>query len=284
MSTVLITGATGTVGSEVARILSTQPGLRVRALVRDQAKARTLAERGIELATGSFEDPASLAAAVAGVDTVALITAPNPHAAEQAESTIAAAKRAGVRKIVRLSAIKAAHDGPTENTRQHARTEQLLRESGLVYVALRPSFFMQNLGGMAGSVRNDGKLYAGVGTGKIAMIDTRDVSDAMAAAVTLSAFDGQALELSGPASVSFAQVAAAFGEALRRPVDYIAVPPTAAAEGLRAYGADDWTVQLMKDYFTAYSSGFGDFVTDAVQRMTGHAPRSLAAFARELFA
>lgn len=284
MTTVLVTGATGTVGSDVARIVAKTHGLRVRALVRDPAKARALADLGVDLATGSFEDPVSLASAVAGVDTLALITAPGAHAADQAARAIAAAKQAGVRKIVRLSAIKAAPDGPTDNTRQHAGTERLLRESGLVYVALRPSFFMQNLLGMAASARTDGKLYSGMGAGKIAMIDTRDVAEALAAAVTSSAYDGQALELSGPASVSFAQVAAALGEALRRPVEYIAIPPVAAGEALRAYGADEWTVQVMTDYMTAYSQGFGDFVTDAVPRMTGHPARSLASFVREAFA
>jgi NAD(P)H dehydrogenase (quinone) len=283
-TTVLVTGATGSVGSELARILSTTPGLRVRAMVRDIAKARPLADVGVELVAGTFEDPASLVAAMTGIDTLALITAAGAHAADQASRAIAAAKQAGVRKIVRLSAIKASVDGPTDNTRQHARTERELRESGLVYVALRPSFFMQNLVGLAASVPTDGKLYAGVGTGKVAMIDTRDVAEAMAAAVTSATYDNQALELSGPASVSFAEVAAALAAALGRPVEYIAVPPAAAGEALRKFGADDWTVQLMTDYFTAYGKGFGDFVTDLVPRMTGHPARGIEAFAREAFA
>lgn len=283
-TTVLVTGATGSVGSALARILSSTSGLRVRAMVRDVAKARALADRGVELVTGTFDDPTSLVTAMTGIDTLALITAAGPHAADQASRAIVAAKQAGVRKIVRLSAIKASADGPTENTRQHGRTERELRESGLVYVALRPSFFMQNLAGMAAGVAAEGKLYAGTGTGKVAMIDTRDVADAMAAAVTSAAYDNQALELSGPASISFGEVAAAFAAALGRPVEYVAVPPSAAGEAIRQFGADDWNVKLLTDYSTAYSKGFGDFVTDLVPRMTGHPARGIEAFAREVFA
>ena len=122
---VLVTGATGSVGSDLIQNLLAKPGLRLRALVRDPAKARALADRGVELATGSFEDPASLVAAMTGIDTLALITAAGAPAADQAASAITAAKQAGVRKIVRLSAIKASADGPTDNTRQHGRTEKL---------------------------------------------------------------------------------------------------------------------------------------------------------------
>ncbi len=281
--TILVTGATGTVGSRLAHSLATSSDLKVRALVRDEAKAGELAALGIELHKGSFEDEASLTAALRGVDTLVLITAAGPRAGEQAGAAIERARGAGIRKVVRLSAIKASPDGPTDNTRQHGRTERLLRDSGLAFVALRPQYFMQNVFGSLASILREGALYAGVGEARIGMIDTRDVADCMERAVRTADFDGQSLELTGPESVSHEQVAATLSEALARPVKYVAVSPEAVGESMRSVGGD-WLAQLMVDYMRAYRGGFGDFVTDAVQAMTGRPPRSLATFAREVFA
>lgn len=281
---ILVTGATGTVGSRLASSLARASGARVRAFIRNPSKAAHLANLGVELHSGTFEDGDSLAAALRDIDTVALITMPGARAAEQAQVTIEHARRAGVRKIVRLSAIKASLDGPTDNTRQHGRTELALRESGLVHVSLRPQFFMQNVLSGAESIAKQGKLYSGVGAARIGMIDARDVADAMDRAIQSSDFDGQALELTGPESITHQEVAAALARAIDRPVTYVAVSPEAVGEMVRGFGADDWTVALMRDYMHAYSDGFGDFVTDAVERMIGRPPRTISAFASDVFA
>jgi NAD(P)H dehydrogenase (quinone) len=282
--TVLVTGGTGTVGRQALHSLLGKDDVTVRALVRDAAKARWIAEAGGELVAGSFEDDEAIRRAVADVDTFALITPPGSRAFEQAAKVVALARLAGVRKVVRVSAIKAAEDGPTDNTRQHGMTERAIRESGMDYVFLRPNYYMQNLLGSLGSLLHEGKLYAGVGSAKIAVIDARDVGDAVAAAVFRDAFDRQTLELSGPQSIGHDVIAAAIGQALGRPVEYVAVPPEAVGESLRRFGRDDWTVQVVVDYARAYSRGFGDFVTDAVRSLTAHEPRDIAMFAREVLA
>jgi uncharacterized protein YbjT (DUF2867 family) len=281
---VLVTGGTGKVGSQALKSLLANKTLKVRALVRSPAKSQWIADLGGELAQGDLDDSAALTRAMQGVHTLALITPAGPHAAEQAGRVIAIAKGAGVQKIVRLSAIKASEDGPTDNTRQHGLTERLIRESGMLHVFLRPNYFMQNLLGSLGSIAGEGKLYAGIGDAGVALIDARDVGDALAAAVASPRFDGLALELSGPKSIGHEAVAAEIGKALGRPVSYVAVPPEAAGEAVRAFGVDDWTVKVIVDYSRAYSKGFGDFVTDSVQSLTGHAPRDIGTFAREVMA
>ena len=281
---VLVTGGTGKVGSQALKSLLAAKNLKVRALVRNPAKAQWIADLGGELAEGDMDDIAAVSRAMVDVQTLALITPPGARAAETAGKVIEIAKRAGVQKIVRLSAIKASPDGPTDNTRQHAITEQLIRESGLRYVFLRPNYFMQNLLGSLGSIVGEGRLYAGVSDARIALIDARDVGDALAAAVVSDQFDGLALELSGPKSIGHGTVAEEIGKALGRTVTYVAVPPEAAGEAVRAFGLDDWTVKVIADYSRAYSKGFGDFVTDSVESLTRHAPRDIGAFAREVMA
>lgn len=283
MGTIVVTGATGSIGS---RVVSTLAGSKedVVAFVRDRDKARALESAGARLRAGSFEDEASLRAAFSGADSVVLITPPNARATEQTLAALAAAKASGVRKIVRVSALKASVDGPTDNTRQHGQTEAALRESGLAYVILRPHLFMQNLLGSAATLKAEGKFYFGVGDGKMGMIDTRDVADAVALAATRDDWDGQTIELTGPAAIDYHAVAAAIGSELGRPIAYVALPPAAAGEALRSYGADDWTCKVVADYCTAYAKGWGDFTTDGVQRVTGRAPRSIADFTKEVLA
>jgi uncharacterized protein YbjT (DUF2867 family) len=280
---IVVTGATGTIGSRVVEGLLAK-NAAVTALVRDAAKAVPLAAKGAGTAVGSFEDRASLERAFAGADTVVLITAANAHADTQTLAAIDAAKAANVRKVVRISALKASPDGPTDNTRQHGRTEAALKASGLTYVILRPHLFLQNLLGSIPTIKDQGKIFWGVGEGRMGMVDTRDVADAAVVAATTDAYDGATFELTGPASIDYRTAAAAVGRALGREVTYVPVPPEAAAEAIRAYGADDWTVQLIRDYCAAYTKGFGDFTTGDVQRITGHAPRSVGDFVREVLA
>jgi uncharacterized protein YbjT (DUF2867 family) len=280
---IVVTGATGTIGRRVVEGLIAK-GAPVVALTRDASKAGPLQATGATTALGSFEDRASLVKAFAGADTVILITAANAHADEQTMSAITAAQSANVRKIVRISAVKADPNGPTDNTRQHGRTEAALKASGLTYVILRPHFFLQNLLGSLSTILSEGKLYFGVGDGQMGMVDTRDVSDAAVVAATTETHDGSTFELTGPASIGFGAVASAIGRGLGREVTYAAVSPAAAGEAMRHFGADEWTVGIIRDYCTAYSNGWGDFTTDHVERITGHAPRSVDDFIRGVLA
>ena len=199
---VLVTGATGNIGSQLVPRLTAHNDLEVHALVRDEAKAAGLKEAGAELVVGTFEDDQAVRAAVDSVDTVVLITAPNPNAADQAVAVLNAAKAAGVRKIVRVSALKAAVDGPTDNTRQHGRTDAAIQSSGLTYVILRPHFFMQNLFFAAQTIASDGNMYWGMGDGKLGMIDVRDIVDCLEPCVVSDKYDNQVFTPTGPESIT----------------------------------------------------------------------------------
>jgi uncharacterized protein YbjT (DUF2867 family) len=280
---VLVTGGTGKVGSQTLRALLSKKELNIRALVRHLADARWIVESGGELIEGDLDNARVLSRALSGVSTVALISPPSERAAEQCARVIALSKQQGVRKIVRLSTIKASETGPTEETRQHGVTERLIRESGMNFVFLRPNYLMQNLLGSLGPIIAQGKLYAGLGDARIALIDARDVGDAMASAILTDAFDGSAFELSGPKSITLSTAAAVIGSALGRKVKYVAVAPEVAGDMLRWSGEDDWAAQLVVSYSRAYAKGFGDFVTDSVKILNQNAPRDITSFAWEVF-
>jgi len=284
MRRVLVTGATGKIGSQLVPRLAAYPDIAVRAFARNAEKAAPLMASGAELAAGALEDRSAVRAAMDGIDTLVLITAASPLAAGQASAALGAAVEAGVRKVVRISVFKAAVDGPTDVTRQHGRSDAAIQASGLTYIILRPPFFMQNLCLMAGpSVARNGKLYFGTGEGKLAMIDLRDIVDCAEQSVVSDAHDNQVFTLTGPESISFHAIADRLTEILGCPVQYVPVPPEAVQQSIRAMGMGEWYAQVMRDLCRAYREGWGDLTTDSVARVSGHSPRSFDEFARQIF-
>jgi NAD(P)H dehydrogenase (quinone) len=283
MKTVLVTGSTGKIGSQLVPRLVAYEGIAVRALARNAEKAAPLAAAGAELALAAFEDAPAIRAAVDGADILVLITPATPNAADQAGLVLEAAKAAGVRKIVRVSVFKAGVDGPTDVTRLHGRTDAEIQASGLRYVILRPPFFMQNLFFTAvTSIASVGGLFFGTGDGKIGMLDVRDIVDCAEQSVVRDTYDNQIFTLTGPEAISFHDIASRLTAILERPIQYVPVPPESVEQSIRALGMSAWYARVMRDLCVAYSEHWGDITTGDVQHLSGHAPRSFDAFAREL--
>jgi uncharacterized protein YbjT (DUF2867 family) len=283
MTRVLVTGATGKIGSRLVPRLAAHRDISVRAFVRNAENAASLISSRAELAMGTLEDAAAVRAALHQIDTLVLITAASPMAARHVSTLLPLARSAGVQKIVRISVFKAAIDGPTDITRQHGHTDGEIQASGHRYTILRPPFFMQNLCTMAApTIARAGKLYFGTGEGKLAMIDLRDVVDCAEQCVISGAYDNQVFTLTGPESISFHDIANRLSECVGRPVHYVPVPPEAVEQSVRAMGMGEWYARVMRDLCRAYSENWGDLTTDSVARITGRAPRSFDVFAREI--
>lgn len=282
--TILVTGATGNTAGQVIAQLRAK-GAAIRALVRDAAKAKPLADNGVDLVVGDFDNPDALTRAATGVAAVYLVTPAHPDAPAMVDRFLAAVAKTGGRpRIVRLSAIKGSPKGPTDNTRTHGLADRAIQDSGLPYVILRPNFFMQNLFGSAESIMKSGMMFQGGGEGRLGIIDVRDIADAVTATLLDPAWDRGILELTGPASISFADIARELGAALGREVKYMPIAPEQVGDAIRQMGWGDWIAGVMTDYMRAYTAGWGDFTTTYVEKITGHKPRSFADFAREVFA
>jgi uncharacterized protein YbjT (DUF2867 family) len=277
MSTVLVTGATGNVGSRVVQELRGRH-VQVRAFVRDPDKAAAVLGRGVELAVGDFADPASVRAALGGVDMVFLACGNVPPQVTYETNVIDAAAQVGVRRLVKLSALGAEAGSRVDFWDWHARIERHLWASGIPAVALRPRFYMTNLLGSVETIRSAGAVIAPAEGVKVPMIDPADVAATAAAMLTSDGHQGRTYELTGPEVVTFADVAAQLSEVAGRPVRFLPVPDQAALDGLVQAGMPDWMAQNIVAVFGMLRQDPEAQVTGVVHALTGRQPRHLAEF------
>jgi uncharacterized protein YbjT (DUF2867 family) len=277
---ILIVGATGNIGSGVLATLAAQ-GADVRGLAHSEEGASAIRNTGAQAVVGELTDPGSLDAAFEGIDVAFLLTRGEEDQVEMARNAIEAAQRAGVRRIVRLSAFVPEPALETILGRQHYEIEELLKASGIAYTILRPTFFMQNLMGGAQTVASDGVLYLPFGDGAAGMIDVRDIVDSAVAALTSEGHEGQTYTLTGPASISVHDVAAALTRALGREISYIAVPVDAGVASLVEMGLSPFMADTFGELFVNFANNGANRATGDVQRLTGREARSIDDFARD---
>lgn len=274
---ILVTGATGKVGSETVRLLCAQ-GRAVRALVRDPGKAAPLADAGAELAVGDFDVPASLGAAVEGVTGVVLVSPGGP--AEQELAVVdAAAAAAGVRHVVKLTS-KATLDSPIARQRWHARVEQGLAASGVPHTLLRANAFMQTSLMLAPSIKSDSSFASCVGAGRIGMVDTRDVA-AVAATVVADPgpHEGKTYWLSGPALLSYADIAGLLSDRLGRPVTYRTRSRAEDEAAMVSAGLPPAVAAMNAQALALFAEGSAQWLSDDVPGLLGRPARSYGQFA-----
>ena len=265
---ILVTGATGKAGSEVVRALLGR-GERVRAFVRDPEKARGLFGSEAEVVLGDFADPQSVRAALHDVQQLVLSCADDPRRVEWETSTIDVAATAGVRRILKLSSIEAEPGAPVAFWDWHGQVERHLQRSAVAAIVLRSSVYMSNVLAGADQVAGEGRLYAPAGAARIAMIDPRDVGTAAAAVLTTADHDGRTLVLTGPAAITYADVARELGAATGRDVSFIDVPDEGARQQLVLSGLPDAMAGEIVKLFGMLRQGVAERVTETVESLTG---------------
>jgi uncharacterized protein YbjT (DUF2867 family) len=276
---ILVTGATGTVGSEVARQL-VAAGRRPRALVRNPQAVRQRHGDQVDLAVGDLDRSDTLDRALDGADRVFLITVPGPRQLGQERAVIEAARHARVRLVVRLSRVGAGERSPLRIARFHWQAEQQLQRCGLAATILRPPMFMQNLLFM---VRNRA-IFSAIGDSKIAMVDARDVAAAAVAALTTDGHTGKTYLVTGPQAVGLKDAAGLLTRQLGREIRCVRLAPGDIRDGFLAMGADEWLADDAATLDRLLAAGHDELVTDDIRKLTGRPPLTLAAFVRDFAA
>lgn len=276
--TLLVTGATGQVGGAAARALLAQ-GIAVRALARHPAFAQQL--EGVEIVLGSFEDGAALERALAGVATLLMVCADSPDMVAQQAALLDRAWGAGVAHIVKLSAIGAAAYSPVRLMADHHAVDERLKAGPARWTLLQPHLYMQNLLRAADAVRQTGRLSAPMAHDRMPLVDARDVGAAAAAILAHPApHAGNSYRLTGPAAITYDEVAAALAELTGRPVEYEAVDPHDWEARLRTRDVPGWRAFDLAHIRYAYEPQDDALSTD-IETLTGRAPTALRAFLQD---
>lgn len=274
---VLVIGATGTVGSAlVDRLLS--KGVHVRALVHEESRADRLTQKGVEVRAGDLNNPDSLHPAFDGIGKVYLLTPNGPAAVAQAGAAIDAARTAGVDHIVRQSGYGSARSRIIQD---HLVIDAGLSISQVPYTLLRPTFFMQNVMMAAQTVASDGVIYMPFKQGRVGMIDVRDIADVAADVLTTDGHEGKSYVLTGPASISFHDVADALQAELGKKVSYVDVPPEAGRTAIAGMGIPEWVADGYIELFSDFAENWGNHVSADFQLVTGKPGRTIAEFAHD---
>ena len=279
LGTVLVTGATGTVGSVLARLLA-ENGTSVRAVSRRGLSPDPKA-KGIDARAVDLREPQAVAAALTGVQRLFLATPLEEDMAAVAARVVEQARRAGVRQVVRLSAFGAG-GGATRLAAIHAQTEECLRRSGLAWVSLRPNAFMQNtIGEFAGSIRRHSRFHAPQGDGRVSVIDARDVAAVAARLLTQSPPTTGCFDLTGPEALSNHDIASLLTQALGHPVDYLDTPPGETRATLLAAGVSRWLTDIVMELYELSARGGAARVSSQVSELLGRPPIAFRQFAAD---
>jgi len=257
----------GTIGTPVALELARR-GVEVCLTARTPKPNPQLDALGIRQVPFDINDLASMTSALTGADVFFSLTPLVENLVEAGTQAVQAAQAAGIRKIVRSSALGAGPAAAIELGRRHYAVEQAVAASGIPFTILRPTNFMQNYlnYGTPETIKSQSAFYSPLGDARVSAIDTRDVS-AIAAKVILEAgHAGRRYELTGPESLSNDEIASLFSQALGRKIACVTIPEAQATAAMIASGLPAWLVGLLTELNSIGKAGWlAEVKPDAAQ-------------------
>jgi uncharacterized protein YbjT (DUF2867 family) len=281
--TIVVTGATGKVGGDIARRLAAA-GVPQRLLVRDPTRAPQL--DGAEVVRGDYTDPESVREALRPGDRVFMVATHQGVEDRIAShrSFIQAAADVGVGLLAYLSMVNASRDSPFPHSWSHRATEDLIRDAGVPFAFLRMNLFLDDLPLWFDP---DGVCRGPAGDGRVALISRADVGAVTAAVLAADGYRNEVLDLSGDEAPTEAEFAASCSEASGRELRY---EPGSRADYIAsrlAMGRKPWDAEAGAGSYLAVAAGELGQPSDVVRRVTGRDPervRGWAAAHREAFA
>lgn len=271
MSKILVIGASGTVGTELSRLLAAQGQSVVKATSRtpsaaDQVQVDLASQKGLKTA---FE----------GVDR-AFLMAPPGYADQEAvlAPLIAEAQARGLKKVVLMTAMGANAD---ENAPMR-KAERRLEASGLAFNIIRPNWFMQNFNTFwLHGIQSAGQIFLPVGAAKGSFIDARDIAAVAARLLTSDAFSNRDFDLTGARALDHAEVADILTRTAGKAIGFTDISAEAMLEGLLGAGLPKDYAEFLVLILGYFKAGYAERTTDAVQQITGQAPRSFEQYAQD---
>jgi uncharacterized protein YbjT (DUF2867 family) len=278
MARILVTGATGAIGSRIVQGLAAKPDVTVCAAVHVRP-AEALPD-GVEAIEVDYEQPETVRAAAEGVDVAYMVTPSVPGQVRLADRLLEGLKTAQVPRLVRQSSIGAERTDARDFMREHTETEHSIVASGIPHTFLRPNSFMSNFVAFY-APDPEGNIRMPWGDAGVSLVDPRDVADVATEVLTAEGHEGRAYTLTGPNAITVEQIAAAISDVTGRTVTYIDMPEEEMRQGMLSAGLPPVMVDPVMDLLAGNKAGETAVVTDAVQELTGHPARSFEEFARD---
>ncbi len=274
---ILVTGATGLNGRELVHRLSAR-GVPVR--LRPSDPPGQAGEGRVEIVEGDMARPETLIPALRGVERAMLISSSDPMMLDVQSNFIAAARKAGVKHVVKLSGIMPELDSPFRFARMHGEIERRLEASGMAFTHLRAGEFMPVYFRQVPSIIAKGALSLPMENAKIASIDIGDITDVAAVALTNSGHEGKTYPLTGPEALTMAEVAEKLSAVTGKHIRYMNVAPEDAKKAQLAAGVSPYIADALAELFAERRKGKEANVSPAVQMILGRPPVSFDAFAK----
>lgn len=280
---ILVTGATGTVGSEVVKQLSAK-GEIIRAAARSVSDNTFRNLGGVQVVQLDYNNPDTIATAFKGVEKLFLLTPPQSTTVDFTSYLVREAKKAGIRYIVKQSVMGA----DTEpgiipiSIRLHRQAEKIIEESNIPFTFLRANFFMQNFANFYGnSIKIQGAFYAPAGDARISLVDVRDIAAVAVNALTSTngKHEGKAHNITGGEALSHGQAAEILSKQLGKKVNYVNVSDEDARKGMKDMGMDEWTINSVIALFEFAKAGHWSAISPVTEQITGNKPISFSQYA-----
>jgi len=282
--TILITGATGTVGSEVVRQLSAKgENIIVKAAARSATDNTFEKLNRVQVVQLDYDKPDSLAIALKGVDKLFLLTPFQSNMVDLTSNLVSEAKKAKVKYIAKQSVMGADAEPGITPGRLHRQAEKIIEESGILFTFLRPNFFMQNfVNYYSNLIRSQGAFYIPAGDAKVSFVDVRDIAAvAVKSLVNDNQQKGRTYNITGGEALSYGQAAEILSKAVGKKINYVNVTDQDARNGMKDMSMDEWTIKSMIELFEITRAGYVSEISPIVEQVTGNKPITFSQFAKD---
>jgi uncharacterized protein YbjT (DUF2867 family) len=282
---ILVTGASGNIGSEVVKqLLSDAPEVSIKAAVHSSQNVKKVKyDDRVKVIQIDYKEPETVREALNGVDKLFLLTPDVPNAADLASNVVIEAKKAGIRHIMKQSVMGANLEADVGTMRLHRQAEKVIEQSGIPFTFLRPNEFMQNFVNFhSPSIRENNAFYVPLEDAKVSLVDVRDIAAVAVKSLTdEDRHKNKTYLITGPEALSYHQVAEILSNTTGRKINYVNISDEEARAAMKEMGMSDWLINTVSELSDYFRKGKASEISPAVDEVTGNKPISFSQFAND---